>query len=504
MLFRSVAALLAAGAKPTFYDKNMRTALHEAAEVGSLTATKLLIEAGANVDARNNDRETPLHIACKGGWSKLIELFVSCKADVTALDERLNTPLHLLLSSDTYHDELELVKASIELLLKSGADINAQNRKKLTPLLTLLQKDHYFGAERPEKLVEFMIGKGAKLDSIDGGPSILHSLKWDSPEIAKVCIAAGTPVDGADDSGRTPLHMAAAHGLFEVAGVLVSSGANINARDHDGLTPLHQVLIHTQSRSPIKIFKFLLDSGADIEAVANDGSSVMAIAIRSNIHTAVRLLLDRGAKIADADESGLTPLHLAASLGSIDAAEVLLKAGADPDAVDKQQMTPVLYALAFGDKDLLKLLDPDGTRCRSGLEKLIQNGGELNTTAEGGKQMIHGAAELNQTWAISALLEAGVSPDEQCEGRTTAIGYAAMTDSVEAAKLLISANADLERADEAAALPTAIALKHWSFEVLRLLVQAGASKPDMKRFWGGPGYSGIGSLPPDIQELLTP
>jgi ankyrin repeat protein len=49
-----------------------RTALHIAAENGSLEFVKILLKFGANIDSQDGYGRTALHIACKAGHEQIV------------------------------------------------------------------------------------------------------------------------------------------------------------------------------------------------------------------------------------------------------------------------------------------------------------------------------------------------------------------------------------------------------------------------------------------------
>lgn len=50
-------------------------------------------------------------------------------------------------------------------------------------------------------------------------------------------LRAGANVTAQDDSGETPLHLAASRGKWRVAALLVSNGVDLFAQAHNGATP---------------------------------------------------------------------------------------------------------------------------------------------------------------------------------------------------------------------------------------------------------------------------
>lgn len=64
------------------------------------------------------------------------------------------------------------------------------------------------------------------------------------PEVIKLLVAAGSPVNLQDHVGDTPLHDAALQGQVEAAQVLLEAGADVNAANNGGKTSLHLARQH--------------------------------------------------------------------------------------------------------------------------------------------------------------------------------------------------------------------------------------------------------------------
>jgi len=103
-------------------------------------------------------------------------------------------------------------------------------------------------------------------------------------------------LDIVDDSGRTPLMVAAIFGQVEVAELLLENGADIDAKDKLGFTPLIYAAgfryVHkkydlftgmkeTQAmftlKNRVKVFRLIFDRLADFDAETKDGETVFTI-----------------------------------------------------------------------------------------------------------------------------------------------------------------------------------------------------------------------------------
>lgn len=119
--------------------------------------------------------------------------------------------------------------------------------------------------------------------------------------------------------GDTVLHAAAAAYDVEVARDLVARGAGIRARNRRGAEPLHSAMAGepgSPNWNPAhqrSIIRYLIDAGADVNAVANGGVTPLHRAVRNRCSSAVEALLDAGADPRSTNDHGSTPVDLANS-----------------------------------------------------------------------------------------------------------------------------------------------------------------------------------------------
>lgn len=90
----------------------------------------------------------------------------------------------------------------------------------------------------------------------------------------------------------------------------------------------------------------------------------------------MRALIDAGAKVDEVDDDGISVPGWAAISNRVDMASLPIKGGADVNHLDKKGMTPLLYAASidFGDSAMIALLmrsgAPTNSRTKEGLTAL--------------------------------------------------------------------------------------------------------------------------------------
>lgn len=119
---------------------------------------------------------------------------------------------------------------------------------------------------------------------------------------------------------------------------LIDQGVGLSDSNDIGYTP-----IMSAARSyRVEIVSLLIGLGADVNAVTEDGQSVLHAAVGETPSQpdrqaeCVRLLLDAGADGDVTTPYGYTPLMLAAWFGCADAAKVLVAAGVNQSIQDQQ------------------------------------------------------------------------------------------------------------------------------------------------------------------------
>ena len=88
------------------------------------------------------------------------------------------------------------------------------------------------------------------------------------------------------ENGRTPLHYACIKGSRKAVGILLDLGANINAVDNEGNSCLHYAV----DSNNLIILKNLLIYGADKTIINKEGKSALQIAQENNAKTAIDIL----------------------------------------------------------------------------------------------------------------------------------------------------------------------------------------------------------------------
>lgn len=103
-------------------------------------------------------------------------------------------------------------------------------------------------------------------------------------------------------------------------------------------------------------FIIKLEFGADLDALADDGSTALIYCCRRGYEDAVRVWLVYGANVNIRDERGMTALIYVSKSGNMNIVRLLLDYGADPNILDNNGWSAVMIASLIGHKDVVRLL----------------------------------------------------------------------------------------------------------------------------------------------------
>jgi uncharacterized protein len=349
-----VELLLKGGAAPDSALPGGETPLMTAARTGSLAAVKALLARHVSVDGKDERRgQTALMWAAAEGHAAVAQALIDAGADLRA---RVPSGFTALLFA-VRGGHVDVVRV----LLKAGADVNEAipSGKRstyggrlppvgATPLLLAVLNAHF-------DLAAQLLDAGADPNASLPGYTVLHAIvevrnpgvgdndpapegsgSMSSIDLVKRLAAHGANLNARmtrkanlnntrlNELGATPFLLAALTADAELLKTLVKLGADPNLANADNSTPLI-VAAGIASRSPgedagtetevLDVVQWLLDLGADVNAVDANGETAVHGAAYKNLPKVVKLLVARGAKIDiwnQPNKFGWTPLIIAA------------------------------------------------------------------------------------------------------------------------------------------------------------------------------------------------
>jgi ankyrin repeat protein len=151
------------------------------------------------------------------------------------------------------------------------------------------------------------------------------------------------------------IHEAAAMGSVpRIAALLSQDPAAVNAWATDGFQPLGLACFFGRPEAAAE----LLARGGEVNTPSRNSFSVTALhaALAGPAPEIARSLIDAGADVNAVQQDGVTPLHEAAANGNLELVKLLLAHGADASARDAKQRTAADFARERGHGEVAELL----------------------------------------------------------------------------------------------------------------------------------------------------
>ena len=353
----AVKLLIKSGANIEARTKDNQTALMIHALYGTPDVVKTLLDAGAKIDEKDlnyiinntkaDDRDhiyTSVNLSIiknhvNGKRYPIADLFIfrdyteqmlknaiDNGGDINQKDDRDRTLLHYACQDD---------EAKVKLLLKYGADPNiAENRgdgidSGYTPLI--------FAVDRSTPKIGIIMallqaGADVNLKTNRGVSPLQKSVYRENIQITKLLLDHGADVNSVNAFGETPLFsicMASKDERVQLLKLLLEHGANPNIKNIDGKTVLMAMLHANFSDDSSddefsdddffdddffycgnpELYKVLIEGGADINAVDNNGRNVLFYAANANNPALVKYLISAGVNTKAKDKHGKTVIE---------------------------------------------------------------------------------------------------------------------------------------------------------------------------------------------------
>ncbi|THY86941.1 hypothetical protein D6C92_08266 [Aureobasidium pullulans] len=271
---------------------------------------------------------------------------------------------------------------------------------------------HWAAANDCEKVVKFLLEKGALVDSVgyhEGPTPLYFALERGSTNVIDVLLAHGADVNlwGQRKNALVALLESGLARRFEYANVnggrfidtietLLARGVDINGTGP--WKPLKRA-VETHNEGAVRL---LLDRGALI------GTATLQMAARQGRREIMTALIDHGANINSSD-GYLCVLSEAIRYNTSDVVDLLLEKGADINAKTLDSM-PLEVAARLGDRKIV--------------QALLDHGADIHSTSRHGCSLYH-AADAGNDDIVELLLKHGAQVDGHAKWRTTPLQAAA-------------------------------------------------------------------------------
>eukprot|EP00057_Strongylocentrotus_purpuratus_P003131 XP_003725987.1 PREDICTED: transient receptor potential cation channel subfamily A member 1 isoform X1 [Strongylocentrotus purpuratus] len=374
---------------------------------------------------------------------------VKSKIQKTTKNNRLNRVYSPVLIMDLIdavrNDDLDDLKNVLD--QNSYFSLNKLDKKNLALL-------HHAAIYNRELIAREILRRGANVDvtELHVRATPLHAAaRMNSVDVAQVLLARCADVNKRTTNGMTPLHISARRGHIAVTRILLRQGkADVCAYDKDCCTPLHLSAV----KGSMGVCKLLVEHGADIRAKDDGCLTPLMKAVMNGHVDLIDLFLEKARNtdisvssyLMDEDNESNTLLHLAVLKRNTEVIQRLLDEGVDVNVRKKNGMTPIHIAAMNG--------------ATTTVTQLIENGADIEMQDNEGMTPLHRAAVYNRVESMAFLIHEGAVIDGVDDNGFTPLFCAAWKGHTSAGELLLTRGADVHVFDVRHKSPL-----HWAAEM---------------------------------------
>ena len=295
-----------------------------------------------------------------------------------------------------------------------------------------------------------------------------HAVMDNNIEMAELLLKYKADVNTVVSDGDTALILAADNNNMEMVKLLLSYGADIDYQGFRGRTALFCSLEYNRKEN-IEMVKLLIKNKADVN-IAYDGDY----------------------------ENEETPLMYAIMKGYKETVKILIENKADVNKRNRNNANALIYAYMYGHEDIANILLQNGS---DSLDKILKVC-DLNqsTLLNRNVPLINAAAYSTNEVFLQKLIDNGAYKDYDYD---TALTEAAYYNNINAVKVLIKNNADVNVQNKYGMTALMSACYNGNLEMTKMLLDAGADKSIKRGDYDALYYAREYGKNEEIIKLLT-
>ncbi|ORX79989.1 ankyrin [Anaeromyces robustus] len=314
-----------------------------------------LLNKGANCNVKNNNGVSLLFLAIHKKKYNIIQCLLQQNININEKDINGN---YSFIKAIKLND-IECVKLLVKYGIDNDINMNVVDINGSTPLILAYRLNY-------QEIFRFLI-KFLDFNKIDshGNCLLYYSVLKKDVETTKYLIRIGADVNFKDKLGNSILNTVIYNKNMDILFALIrNNNVFLNVSNKRGETPLISIIrINDYNENEKKsIVDCLIERGADVNSIDNDGNTPLVYAIKNNLLSIVILLVNNGASINHQlkNENNKNLLMLAIESHANEIIKFLVDNNADINFRDESGDTPLVYLLKSNNNEMANYLIDNG------------------------------------------------------------------------------------------------------------------------------------------------
>lgn len=352
--------LMNKGVDPNYKNEKGEFPLLFAAMFDNVEAVRTLLEYGADLNMKNNDLKDVFYVALEENSSNVVKFLIKNGVNVNKKYKNDFTPLHIATTLGSF----DVAKVLIE----NGANIEAKDKYKWTPLMCAVDEDYsesnwykdFFNTRnkngKNHEIAMLLIEKGSSLDNVNGVVSASYLINLIGRDgFMNFKLPSQYKIDYSDKNyskirGKTALHNAVWFQDIALTKYLVENGADVNAVNKEGDTPL----LLAMEKNDLEIIEYLLSQNSKVDGFNKDFGDIFINS--SGKREILKLLIKHGFNIDNPKTDINKQFVYAIILNDIEKVKKLINKVTDIKKLTPKEKTSLIFAAENNSIDVLRFL----------------------------------------------------------------------------------------------------------------------------------------------------
>ena len=333
-------------------DDNGNTVLHLSATSNPELVKFCIEQHKLDVNGKNNLGETPLMLAVKENKVSIVSYLLQIGASVNSANKWGETALYYCPADD---------QTIFNILVQNGADVNHETLNKTTLLINAAQKKNF-------DLLKYLLENDAPILAVnDEGKSAFQYIVGNyrgNNDLINLFLDKGADINTKDmPSGKSLMYYAIESENLDYIKELMTKGATVNVLDAKGERP---------KQDDVAIIKFIIENGADINALDSWHNSFLCIAVDNNDLELAHYLVSKGINVNQNCYFDESPIIKAIKDENLVLVEFLADNNADVNAVGYFNRNVMEYAREKDNQAIIDFLKSRGAMTKEDRNELYR------------------------------------------------------------------------------------------------------------------------------------